>query len=225
MEAGSLKDDMSTIDYSLYLVTDRGLSRGRSNVEIVREAVAGGVTCVQLREKTCGTREFIEEARALLALLRPLGVPLIINDRVDVALAVGADGVHLGQQDMPIAEARRLGPPAWIIGVSAESLDDAIRAEREGADVIGVSPVFATPTKTDTAPPLGLEGLRAIRAAVKVPLVGIGGIQLGNVRDVIRAGADGVAVVSAIVSADSPREAAAALRRKIDAAKTEGGKR
>ena len=120
---------------------------------------------------------------------------------------------------MALADARRLGPPGWIIGVSAESVEDAIRAEREGADYIGVSPVFATPTKTDTAPPLGLEGLRAIRAAVKIPLVAIGGIHAGNAREVIRAGADGLAVVSAIASADSPQAAAAALRREIAAAR------
>ena len=213
---------MDRIDYALYLVTDRVLSRGRATAEIVRAAVTGGVTCVQLREKHCGTREFLEEARALRVVSRALGIPLIVNDRVDVALAVGADGVHLGQQDMPLADARRLGPPGWIIGVSAESPADAIRAEKEGADYVGVSPVFATPTKADAAPPLGLEGLRNIRAAVKIPLVAIGGIHAGNARAAIRAGADGLAVVSAIVSADSPRAAAAILRREIDAEK--GGK-
>ena len=210
---------MGAIDYTLYLVTDRSLSRGRPTVEIVRAAVAGGVTCVQLREKNCGTREFLEEARAVRAALRGTGVPLIVNDRADIALAVGADGVHLGQRDMPIAAARRLGPPGWIIGVSAESVADAVRAEQEGADYVGVSPVFATPTKADHAPPLGLEGLRAIRAAVEIPLVAIGGIHAGNARDAICAGADGLAVVSAIVSADSPREAAAALRDEIAAAR------
>ena len=210
---------MGAIDYSLYLVTDRALARGRASVEIVREAVAGGATCVQLREKICGTREFLEEARAFQAALRGTGVPLVVNDRVDVALAVDADGVHLGQQDMALADARRLGPPGWIIGVSAECVEDAIRAEREGADYIGVSPVFATPTKIDTARPLGLEGLRQMRAAVKIPLVAIGGIHAGNAREVIRAGADGLAVVSAIVSADSPREAARQLRREIEAAR------
>lgn len=212
---------MGAIDYSLYLVTDRGLARGRATAEIVREAVAGGVTCVQMREKNCGTREFIAEARALQHVLEPLGVPLIINDRVDVALAAGAAGVHLGQQDMPLADARRLGPAGWLIGVSAESLADALRAERDGADYVGVSPVFATPTKTDTALPLGLDGLRIIRAAVKLPLVAIGGIHWKNVREVIHAGADGLAVVSAIVAADSPREAAAVLRREIEAARGE----
>ena len=210
---------MRKIDVSLYLVTDRALSRGRKTAAIVREAVAGGVTCVQLREKNCGTREFLEEARAAQAALRGTGVPLIVNDRVDVALAIGADGVHLGQQDMAIADARRLGPPGWIIGVSAETVADAVRAEKEGADYIGVSPVFATPTKTDAAPPLGLSGLRHMRAATKIPLVAIGGIHAGNARDVIRAGADGLAVVSAIVAADFPREAAGQLRQEIEAAR------
>jgi len=203
------------IDYSLYLVTDRSLSRGRPMVDIVREAVAGGVTCVQLREKSCNTQEFIEEARELHHLLQPLDIPLIINDQVEVALAVEAEGVHLGQKDMAIAEARQQLPASCIIGISAESLEDAIRAEQAGADYVGVSPVFATPTKTDTAPPLGLEGLRAVRAAVRVPLVAIGGIHCENVQEVIRAGADGVAVVSAIVAADSPKEAARSLWKKI----------
>lgn len=203
-------------DYTLYLVTDRGLARGRPLAAIVREALAGGVTCVQLREKNLETREFLEEARALRAATRELSVPLIINDRAEIALAVGADGVHLGQRDLPLPAARKLGPPGWLIGVSAESVEDAIRAEREGADYVGVSPVFATPTKTDHAPPLGLEGLRAIRAAVKIPLVAIGGIQTGNARDVIRAGADGLAVVSAILAAESPRAAAAELRKAIE---------
>ena len=153
------------------------------------------------------------------AALRGTGVPLIVNDRVDVALAIGADGVHLGQQDMSIADARRLGPPGWIIGVSAETVADAVRAEKEGADYIGVSPVFATPTKTDAAPPLGLSGLRQMRAATKIPLVAIGGIHAGNARDVIRAGADGLAVVSAIVAADDPRAAATQLRQEIEAAR------
>ena len=210
---------MGTVDYSLYLVTDRALAHGRPMAAVVREAVAGRVTCVQLREKNCGTREFMEEACAVHAATRALGVPLIVNDRVDVALAIGADGVHLGQQDMPIADARRLGPPGWIIGVSAESINDAMRAERDGADYVGVSPVFATPTKTDHAEPLGLEGLHAIRAATKLPLVAIGGIHAGNARDVIRAGADGLAVVSAIVAAADPRAAAEELRREIEAAR------
>lgn len=213
---------MAPADYSLYLVTDRSLSRGRPTAEIVRQAVQGGVTCVQLREKSCGTREFLEEARAVKAVLAGTGVPLIINDRLDVALAAGADGVHLGQRDMPLAEARRLAPSGWIIGVSAESVADAVQAEREGADYVGASPVFATPTKTDTAPPLGLDGLRAVCAAVKIPVVAIGGIHAGNAHAVRAAGAAGLAVVSAIVAAESPRAAAAELWRCIQGIREAG---
>ena len=208
-------------DYSLYLVTDRTLSLGRSTVEVVRAAIRGGVSCVQLREKGCSTREFMDEARLLKALLAGTGVPLFINDRLDVALAVGADGVHLGQNDLPIADARRLVGDRMIIGISAESVADAIRAEAEGADYIGASPVFTTPTKTDTAPPLGLDGLRAIRRAVQLPLVAIGGINADNAAQVLRAGADGLAVVSAIVSAPCPRTAAAGLRQRIQSTHNE----
>ena len=205
------------LDLSLYLVTDRELSLGRETLNIVSAAIRGGVTCVQLREKNCSTREFIDEARAIKQLLekQERSIPLIINDRVDVAMAIGADGVHLGQTDMGLTDARRLLGSAMIIGISAESVEDALRAERDGADYLGISPVFATPTKTDTAPPLGLEGVRAIRAAVSLPLVGIGGIHQENAADVLRAGTDGVAVVSAIVSAPCPRSAAASLIHQI----------
>ena len=209
------------LDYSLYLVTDRTLSLGRSTVEVVAAAVSGGVTCVQLREKHCSTREFLEEARRVRELLVGTGVPLIINDRLDVALAVAADGVHLGQNDMHLSDARRLVGERLVIGISAESVADAIRAEAEGADYIGVSPVFTTPTKMDTAPPLGLEGLREIRRAVSLPLVAIGSIRHDNAAEVLRAGADGLAVVSAIVSAPCPRTAAAGLRQRIQSTHNE----
>lgn len=212
------------IDYSLYLVTDRPLCRDRSLLEVVTAAVSGGVTVVQLREKHCPTGEFILVARQLKRLLQGSGVPLIINDRLDVALAVEADGLHLGQQDMAITDARRLAGPGLIIGVSAESCEDALRAEGEGADYIGISPVFATTTKKDAAAPLGLEGVRRIRAAVRLPLVGIGGINAENVASVIAAGADGAAVVSAIVAAASPGDAARALKETIAAAKKEQGR-
>ncbi len=211
----------SMVDLSLYLVTDRDLSLGRETVNIVRAAITGGVTCVQLREKHCATREFIEEARIIRQLLDTLAtkIPLIINDRIDVALAIGADGVHLGQTDMHLADARRLVGSSLLIGISAESVEDALRAEAEGADYIGISPVFTTSTKNDIAPPLGLEGIRQIRAAVSLPLVGIGGINQENVIEVIRAGVDGVAVVSAIVSAACPRKAASALKQQIQSAR------
>jgi thiamine-phosphate pyrophosphorylase len=206
---------MTKIDYSLYLVTDRSQSQGRETLEIVRAAVRGGATCVQLREKNCSTRAFIDEARSLQPFLQQHRIPLIINDRVDVALAVGADGVHLGQSDMLLADARRLVGETVIIGISAENLDDAVTAEQGGADYIGISPVFATKTKADAAPPLGLEGIYQLRRAVKIPLVGIGGINAANIRDILRAGADGAALVSAIVAAACPETAAAILKRLI----------
>ena len=207
------------IDYSLYLVTDRGLARGRSTLEIVQAAVSGGVTCVQLREKDCATLEFIEQALAIKNYLTARAIPLIINDRLDVAMAVAADGVHLGQNDMPLGMARKIAGASMLIGISAESVQDAVDAEKGGADYLGVSPIYATPTKTDTAPPLGLEGLRAIRERVKIPLVGIGGLNNANAAEVIRHGADGVAVVSAIVAADDPKTSAMNLKQIIDEAR------
>ena len=208
-----------TIDYSLYLVTDRVLSLGRPIIDVVAAGLAGGVSCVQLREKEMSTREFVAEALAVWEILKPAGVPLIINDRIDVALAVEATGVHLGQSDMHIRDARRLLGKSAIIGVSAECLDDALEAAAEGADYLGVSPVFATATKSDIATPLGLDGLAEIRQHVSVPLVAIGGIKSGNCAEVIGAGADGIAVVSAIVSAPSPEHEAAKLLARITAAR------
>lgn len=207
------------IDYSLYLVTDRGLSKGRPTNEIVRSAVNGGVTCVQLREKDATTREFIEQALHIRSFLKNRNIPLIINDRLDVALAVKADGIHLGQKDMPLKMARSIVKNTMVIGISAENLEDAIAAERDGADYIGVSPIYMTSTKTDTAPALGLEGLKRISEHVKIPKVAIGGLHPTNAADVIRNGADGVAVVSSIVSADHPEHAAAQLRRIIAGAR------
>ena len=203
------------IDYSLYLVTDRSLARGRPTIDIVTAAVLGGATMVQLREKDCPTLEFIEQALSIKDFLRTRNIPLIINDRLDVAQAVKADGVHLGQTDMPLEMAKSIVRDTMLIGISAESLQDAIEAEKGGADYLGVSPIYATPTKTDTAPALGLEGLREIRKAVSLPLVGIGGLNRQNVAEVIHNGGDGVAVVSAIVAADDPETAALELKRVI----------
>ncbi|MBO7300576.1 MAG: thiamine phosphate synthase [Tidjanibacter sp.] len=191
----------------LYLVTDRPLSLGRDIEQIVREAVEGGVTIVQLREKECSTGEFVALARRLKALLAPLGVPLIINDRVDVALAADADGVHIGQSDMPYKDARRLLGYDKIIGLSVENFEDLERANAMDVDYIGISPVYGTPTKSDTAEPFGLEGLHKAVAMSAHPTVAIGGMNAQTIGEVIAAGADGVAVVSAICSAPSPREA------------------
>lgn len=201
----------------LYLVTDRGLCpEGRSLVQTVKEAVEGGVTMVQLREKDIDTRTFIEEALELKALLGPLGVPLIINDRVDVALASDADGVHIGQSDMPYAIARRLLGPDRIIGLSVENMDQVAQADALDVDYIGVSPVFATPTKTDTARPFGLEGLREAVKLSHHPTVAIGGMNALTAADVMATGTDGIAVVSAIIAAPDPRAAAEELKNIVD---------
>ncbi len=200
----------------LYLVTDRAAASGRSFSDVVLEAVKGGVTMVQLREKACSTRDFVALGCELRKILAPFGVPLIVNDRVDVALACNADGVHIGQSDMPYDIARRLLGPDRIIGLSVECMDDVYAANSLDVDYIGVSPVFSTPTKTDTARPFGLEGLReAVRASVH-PVVGIGGINASNASDVILCGADGIAVVSAVMSADSPLLAARVLLDKMN---------
>ncbi len=197
-----------TFDPFLYMVTDRKLAGARGLADIVREAIAGGVTLIQLREKALPRAVFVREAHALAEVCHAQGVPLIVNDSIDVALEAGADGVHLGQSDEPPAKARaRLGPNA-IIGLSIEDLTQAQVASALDIDYLAASPVFATPTKTDTAPPLGLEGLRAIRQLCDKPLVAIGGINLSNALTVLQAGADGIAVVSALMAATDPRQAA-----------------
>jgi len=202
--------------YLLYLVTDRALAQGRSLVDVVRQAVAGGVTIVQLREKEATTREFVRLAEQLQELLIPQQVPLIINDRIDVALAVNAAGVHVGQNDMPAATARRLLGDGRLLGVSVSTSEEARAAEADGADYLGISPIYATPTKTDTPTPVGLTGLTALRATTRLPLVAIGGLHAGNLLPVMASGADGVAVVSAIMAAAEPAAAARALRAELD---------
>ena len=198
-------------DLSLYLVTDRPLSRGRDMAWIVREAAAGGVTMVQLREKECSTSEFVALARELKEALRPLGIPLIINDRADVALAVDADGLHIGQSDMPYETARALLGKDKIIGLSVETMDEVVAANALDVDYIGISPVYATPTKTDTLTPFGLEGIDEVMRLSRHRCVAIGGMNRDTIGEVIAHGVEGVAVVSAIVAADSPREASAEL--------------
>lgn len=209
----------------LYLVTDRDLSRGRPLEEVVLQAVQGGADMVQLREKTASTRFFIQEALRIKELLAPYGVPLIINDRVDVALAVEADGVHVGQQDMPYPLARKLLGPKAIIGLSVETMEQVLEAEAYDVAYLGVSPIFATPTKPDTKGEWGLEGLAKVRRVSRHRLVAIGGLNASNAAEVIRAGADTIAVVSAICAAPDPRQAAAELRRVIDAALQERQRR
>jgi thiamine-phosphate pyrophosphorylase len=204
----------------LYFVTDRGLCGEKPLAEVILQAVRGGAACIQLREKSVSTRFFVEEAGRIKELLTPFRVPLIINDRLDVALAVGADGVHVGQGDMPYGTARRLMGPKAIIGLSVETWEDVERAESLDCDYLGVSPVFATPTKTDTKDPWGLEGLAKIRAFSRHPLVGIGGLNAGNAEAAVMAGADGVAVVSAICAAPDPFAASRELADIIRTALT-----
>ena len=198
-------------DLSLYLVTDRPLAQGRDISWIVREAVAGGVTMVQLREKDCSTGEFIALAKELKSVLHPLGIPLIINDRIDVALAVDADGVHIGQSDMPYETARALLGKDKIIGLSVETMDEVIVANALDVDYIGISPVYATPTKTNTLTPFGLEGIEEVMRLSRHRCVAIGGMNRDTIGEVIVRGVEGAAVVSAIVAADSPRSASEEL--------------
>jgi len=207
---------MNVIDLSVYLVTDRKLCLMRPLDEVVAQAVAGGCTCVQLREKHLDTGEFVELARVLKNHLEPLNVPLLINDRVDVALAVGAQGVHVGQNDMKPTDIRRLMGPGVIIGLSVETYEELAAAQKEPVDYLGIGPVYPTQTKKDVkGEPWGHEGLRKAVGASKIPLVGIAGISQSNARDVAASGVEGVAVVSAICSAPSPKLAAAELFKAV----------
>jgi thiamine-phosphate pyrophosphorylase len=190
----------------IYLVTDESSCLHHNLETVVSDTARAGVCLVQLREKTIDTRSFLDRALAMKAILAPFRVPLIINDRVDIALASGANGVHIGQSDMPYKTARKLMGPDSIIGLSVETWEDVISAQDLSVDYIGVSPIFSTPTKTDTKEPWGIAGLEKIKAYSRHPLVAIGGINLSNTARVIRAGADSIAVVSAICSAEDPFE-------------------
>ena len=187
----------------LYVIPDRTVGAPLRLEEQARQALAGGATALQLRDKEAGGGELFAEARQMLYLCRELGVPLFVNDRLDIALACGADGVHLGQSDLPVAEARRLAPRPFIIGASARTPEDAERAVRDGADYLGVGAVFPTGSKED-AQVIGLDGIRAITRAAAVPVVAIGGVSLDNLGEVMACGADGVAVISAAVRGDIP---------------------
>ena len=213
---------MKPFDLSLYLLTDRPLSLGRPLDRVVEEAVHGGVSMVQLREKNSSSREFYELAVLLKKCLKPHGVPLIINDRLDIALACDAEGLHIGQSDIPYEIARKLFGKEKIIGLSVESVQDAFDANETDVDYIGISPVFGTSTKTDTARPLGLEGVLAISKISRHPCVAIGGINHTNAAEIMEAGADGISVVSAIMSAVSPGKAASELRDISQLRETKG---
>lgn len=206
-------------DLSLYLVTDPRQTMARGLLETVAQAVAGGVTLVQLRDPQAKGRLLVEQARALVALLRPKGIPLIVNDRVDVAIAADADGVHLGQDDMAPADARALLGPDRILGLSVGSAEELAASDLSGVDYVGTGPVKATGTKTDAGAAIGVVGLAAMRRLISIPMVGIGGIDLAATKGVIRAGADGIAVVSAICAAPDILSAAQRLKQEVVSAR------
>jgi len=206
------------MDYGAYLVTQASHSEGRSTPEIVAAAIDGGVDVVQLREKDLPVRDRLAVGREVRELTRAAGVPLIVNDRIDLAQAIDADGVHLGDDDLPIAVAQDLLGEDAVIGRSVSFVDDAVAAEDAGADYLGVGAVYATGSKDDIDDDehaIGTERIAAIAAAVSIPVVGIGGITADNAAPVIAAGADGVAVITAITAADDP---AAATRRLAETA-------
>lgn len=194
---------MKDFDVSLYLVTDRNLLRaGRDFYDAVEEALQNGVTMLQLREKDISSKEFYEIAVRLKDIAAKYRVPFIINDRIDIALSVDADGVHLGQEDLPCSTARKIMGDNKIIGISAGCVDEAVEAERDGADYIGAGAVFYTGTKKDIGEAIGLLNLKKIKEAVKIPVVAIGGIKYSNAPDVMRTGVDGISVVSEIMASD-----------------------
>lgn len=204
--------------YDLYVVTDETLSRGLTHTEIARRAVAGGANVIQLRDKEKSSWELYEVACGMREVCRGRAL-FIVNDRLDIALAAGADGVHLGQDDLPVDAARRLAPPNFLIGISVGNANEAQAAEAAGADYVAVSPVFSTMSKTDAGNGHGIAAIKEVRAAVKCPVIGIGGINTTNAAEVIDAGLNGVAVISAVVSAPDVEAAARDLAGVIRTAK------
>ncbi len=204
--------------HGLYLIVDPQATRGRDVVAVAEAAIRAGAGVIQYRDKVKMKGEMLPEVRRLRDLCRQAGVLFIVNDHADLALVVEADGVHVGQKDLPVAELRRILPPTMIIGCSTNNLAEARKARDDGADYVGIGSIFPTATKVDTRP-AGLETIREIRAAgLGLPLVGIGGITAENVADVVRAGADAFAVISAVCAADDPAAAAAELIARAEKA-------
>ncbi|NJD67387.1 MAG: thiamine phosphate synthase [candidate division NC10 bacterium] len=203
----------------LCVITDRQSARGLSHVEIAARAVEGGASMIQLRDKVAGPGQLLPEARQIAQLCRERGVCFIVNDRLDLALAADADGVHLGQDDLPPPAARRVLGPDKILGVSTHSLEQALEATEQGADYLGSGPIFATGTKATGYEPRGCGIIRQLRSRIDLPLIAIGGIALNNVGEVIAAGATGAAVISAIVGAADITAATAAFATAIHAAR------
>ncbi|MFA9396727.1 MAG: thiamine phosphate synthase [Clostridiaceae bacterium] len=195
------------IDYSLYLVTDKKILKGGDFLESIKQAILGGVTIIQLREKDLYSLDFYKQSKELKELADKYSVPLIINDRLDIAMLCDASGVHLGQKDIPCKEARKIFGKDKIIGVSCANLLEAIKAEKDGADYIGVGAMFLTNTKGDTRP-VSIETLKIIKNSVKIPVVAIGGINEDNINKIVTTRVDGVAVVSAILGKEDIKQAA-----------------
>jgi thiamine-phosphate pyrophosphorylase len=200
------------VDYSLYLITDRSFLKGRSLKSVVGEAIIGGTTIVQVREKNISTREFYKVAMEVKEVTDYYKVPLIINDRIDIAQAINADGVHLGQDDMPLTIARRILGEDKIIGISAGTLNEALEAQRDGADYLGIGAIFYTGTKKDIDTPIGIEYLKHIYDNIKIPAVAIGGINETNFKEVLSTGVDGISVISAILGKEDVTAAAKILK-------------
>ncbi len=188
----------SGIDYALYLVTDRSILAGRDFLSCIEEAIIGGVTLVQLREKNLESGDFYRAAAAVKALTKKYDIPLIINDRMDIMLAIDADGLHIGQKDLPLDIARKMIGEDKILGYSVSTVDEAIYGEKY-ADYLGAGAVFPTMSKSDVGSPIGIEGITEIKKSVSIPVVGIGGINKDNIRDLKEAEIDGISLISAIL--------------------------
>jgi thiamine-phosphate pyrophosphorylase len=201
--------------YDLYVVTDKKIRKGVTHQQIAKLAVSGGADVVQFRDKDMTGRELFATAREIREITHSAGVLFIVNDRMDIALASGADGVHLGQDDLPLQEARKLAPDNFIIGISVGSVTEAIDADNGGADYVAVSPVFGTGTKPDAGLGLGTDLIKAIKQKISIPVIGIGGIQKENMGEVILSGADGIAVISAVVCAPDISKAAQELKSLV----------
>lgn len=211
-----MTDRISPVRWRLYVITDEQVSRGRSHLQVAEAAILGGADVLQLRDKESSSGRLFQVALQLRKLTREAKVPLIVNDRLDIALAADADGVHVGQADLPASVVRKIMGPGRILGVSAETVAEAMAAEKDGADYLGVGPVFeARKTKPDAGEPRGLELIELIRRHCSLPIVAIGGINAENVRKVREAGADAAAVISAIAAADDIAQAARRLKRLL----------
>jgi thiamine-phosphate pyrophosphorylase len=204
---------------SVYVILDGRFTRGRGHLQVLAEAIRGGATCIQLREKDLSAREFYALAGQIREQTEKNDILFIVNDRLDVALAVGADGVHLGQHDLPAKAARHIMPPGMLLGITVRNEQQAVQAQADGASYLGAGSVYATSTKTDTGKPMGLANLSTICRRIAVPVVGIGGINAVNAGDVIGAGAAGVAVVSSVVSAADVAGAAREIASAVAAAR------